>query len=54
MHDSIHNTATLIRYAWGEPGDQVFAGQIPEPNALGMLALGAVGIIAWRRKRFRG
>ena len=45
------NTATLVKYAWADPGEAIRAGQIPEPNALGILALGAVGIASWRRSR---
>ena len=45
------NTATLVKYAWVDPGESIRAGQIPEPNAMGVLALGALGITAWRRSR---
>ena len=45
------NTATFVRYAWADPGESIRAGQIPEPGTLGFLALGCVGVLAWRRKR---
>ncbi|MEM7453783.1 MAG: PEP-CTERM sorting domain-containing protein [Planctomycetota bacterium] len=47
------NTATFLRYGWGMPGDQVLAGvgQIPEPGSLGVLAMGSVGLLAWRRRK---
>ena len=50
-------------YAWGDPGDQVKAGQkklnrneaaapiIDAQGSLGLLALGAIGLQAWRAKR---
>ena len=67
------NKFTVRDYAWGDPGDQIRAGQthlqedetqIVPPSAkstgaplsgsqgsLGLLALGAVGLQAWRRSR---
>ncbi len=47
------NTYTIQEYAFGDVGDQVRVGQtaIPEPAALGLLALGAVGLVATRRRR---
>ena len=48
-------------YAWGDPGDTIAAGQrksfdekvsvIPEAGSLGLLALGAAGLEAWRNAR---
>ncbi len=47
------NTGTFIRYAYAGPGESLFAGQtaVPEPSSLAALALGAAGILAWRKKR---
>ena len=68
------NGYVLRDYAWGDPGDQIKAGQkklhknepqaapqaVKEPavaphgdsqGSLGLLALGAVGLQAWRRSR---
>ena len=45
------NQYTLIDYAYGDPGDLITAGQIPEPGSLGLLALGATGLLAWRKRR---
>ena len=53
---------TLVDYAYGDPGDRVTAGQIslaprrdhvsiPTEGSLGLLALGATGLFAWREKR---
>ena len=48
---------TLIDYAYGDPGDHLSAGQIsssemlPEEGSLGWLALGAAGLLAWRKSR---
>ena len=48
----------LLDYAYGDPGDVVFAGQKSDDSApglesLGGLALGAAGLLAWRRQRER-
>jgi hypothetical protein len=47
------NSFTLVDYAWGDPGDMIRAGQtvIPEPGSLGLLAVGAVGLLFWRKRR---
>jgi hypothetical protein len=42
---------TLIDYAWGDVGDTVVTGQVPEPGSLGLLALGGVGLLVWRQRR---
>jgi MYXO-CTERM domain-containing protein len=51
----------LVDYAWGDPGDQIRAGQTslagdqveagPDQGSLGLLALGGAGLMAWRRRR---
>jgi hypothetical protein len=53
----------LVDYAWGDPGDQVRTGQtslagdqveaVPDQGSLGSLALGALGLLAWRKSRSR-
>jgi hypothetical protein len=49
----------LIDYAWGDVGDRITAGQmssnemVPEEGFLGALALGAAGLVAWRKRRSR-
>jgi hypothetical protein len=47
------NTFTLVDFAWADLGTQIAAGQtaIPEPGSLALLAVGAAGLVAWRRKR---
>ncbi|MEM7457783.1 MAG: PEP-CTERM sorting domain-containing protein [Planctomycetota bacterium] len=45
------NSFTLIDYAYADPGESISFGQIPEPGSMGMLALGAFGLIVWRRSR---
>lgn len=45
------NTFTLIDYAFAAPGEQISTGQIPEPGTLAFLALGGVGLLAWRKWR---
>jgi len=51
MDGTISNTFTLVDYAWGDAGTQIATGQIPEPGSLALLAIGAAGLLAWRRKR---
>ena len=46
----------LIDYAYGDVGDTIGAGQKsghdkPELESLGGLALGALGLLAWRKSR---
>jgi len=43
----MHNM-TLVDYAYGTPGQAITAGQVPEPASLGLLALGAAGLLAAR------
>ena len=48
------NSFTVVDYAYADKGESIFAGQItavPEPSSLCLLALGSVGILAWRRRR---
>jgi hypothetical protein len=49
------NYFTLVDYAWGDPGDIFNAGDltpaVPEPATIGLLALGAVGVTALRKRR---
>jgi hypothetical protein len=48
------NSFVVVDYAWGDPGEEVTAGQressssAPEKGSLGWLALGAAGLTAWR------
>jgi hypothetical protein len=50
---------TLIDYAYADPGEPIRAGQsssnemVPEEGSLGWLALGAAGLLAWRKRRLR-
>ena len=52
------NRFTLVDYAYGDVGDPIRAGQktirdIPKGGSLVGLALGAAGLMAWRRQRAR-
>jgi hypothetical protein len=53
------NGFELLDYAYGDPGEPVSAGQKsnveqgPDQGSLGGLALGAVGLLAWRKSRSR-
>jgi hypothetical protein len=53
---------TLIDYAYADAGEQITAGQtsdapgrdqVPKEGSLGVLALGAAGLLAWRKRRSR-
>jgi len=51
-----NNNFRLIDYAYGDVGDQIKAGQTSDTSAptlesIGGLALGATGLLAWRRRR---
>ena len=49
----------LVDYAYADPGEPIRAGQtsrnemVPEEGSLGWLALGAAGLLAWRKRRSR-
>lgn len=48
------NTWTIVEYAYASPGQAIFAGQtaaIPEAGSMGLLALGGVGLMMWRKRR---
>ena len=50
------NTFTIEEYAFSENGASITVGQtesvvVPEPTSLGLLALGAVGVLANRRRK---
>jgi len=50
----------LVDYAWGDPGDRIKTGQkssagtmvdaVTESGSVGLLALGAAGLVAWRKR----
>jgi hypothetical protein len=49
----------LVDYAYADPGEPIRAGQtssaetVPQEGCLGGLALGAAGLLAWRKRRSR-
>jgi len=49
----------LVAYAYADPGEPITAGQrpsdeqAPDEGSLGWLALGAAGLLAWRKSRSR-
>ena len=53
MNGPDNNNFTVVDYAYADKGQPINFGQIavPEPSSLSLLALGSVGILAWRRRR---
>ena len=55
---NINQNFKLLDYAWGDIGDRVRAGQTQssetaiDRGSLGWLALGALGLLAWRKRTF--
>ena len=53
------NAFTVLDYAYADPGEPITAGQrssderAPDQGSLGWLAVGAVGLLAWRKSRSR-
>ncbi len=56
-HRRFQQNFKLIDYAWGDVGDRIRAGQtstnevVPGEGSLGWLALGAAGLLAWRKSK---
>ena len=45
------SSVTVHDWAYENTGVEIAAGEIPEPGNLGLLAAGAAGLMAWRRRR---
>lgn len=48
---SPYNTYSVTEFAYGDPGELIKVGEVPEPGSLGLLATGALGLLLWRYKR---
>ena len=56
MNGGPSNTLTVQEYAFAGVGETIKVGEIdaiPEPSSLGLLALGAAGVLANRRRKNR-
>lgn len=42
---------TIKDWAYEDSGGPIHVGMIPEPGTLGLLALGSVALVAWRRRK---
>jgi hypothetical protein len=51
--DSLPSTLTALSWAYNADGGPMNAGEVPEPGtaSLALLATGAAGLLAWRRRR---
>lgn len=50
-YNSAANTLVMGDFAYEDSGASILAGAIPEPSSLGLLALGASGLLARRRRQ---
>ena len=48
------STLSLISWAYDDSGASIIAGAVPEPTAMALLAMGAVGVGAYRRRKKNG
>jgi hypothetical protein len=54
--DGMADAVTVLNWAYNDGsnpvnlGITVPGGSVPEPSALGLLALGSAGVLAWRRR----
>ena len=57
LGESEGNAFRVVAYAYADPGEPITAGQrpfdeqAPDKGSLGWLALGAAGLLAWRKRR---
>lgn len=47
-------TLTIAEWAYEDSGGDILVGAVPEPSSFALMAAGAAGVLAWKRRRRKG